>query len=81
MNKWLDPSVYCGHGKKYKGEDCPECDKIWNEECLERAYKNVVHYSDRLSIPYAEIARNYKAAPIIDAAASPPNAESVGEKP
>lgn len=55
-----DPYIYCHHGKKYVGEDCPDCDRLWNEECLERAYQSVVHYSNKLSIPFPEIARTFK---------------------
>ena len=25
----------CNHGKAWK-EPCPECDRIWREECVER---------------------------------------------
>jgi hypothetical protein len=61
VNNCLDPYVYCGHGKKYKGEDCPECEQAWNEECLQRAYGNVVRYSNALGIPYPSVASTYAA--------------------
>jgi len=43
----------CSHGKKFKGEECPECDKIWNERTMSKSERtmreNVAMALDKLN--------------------------------
>lgn len=43
----------CSHGKKYKGEECPECDKVWDEHTMPKHEKamreNVTQALDKLN--------------------------------
>ena len=31
----------CGHGKKYKGEECPECDALWEQMTMTKREKEL----------------------------------------
>lgn len=33
----------CSHGKKYKGEECPECDAMWYEMTMSKSERKLIN--------------------------------------
>lgn len=45
----LSPFTHCGHGRKYVGEHCLECEIVWAEEGVQFALRDLERWSGHLA--------------------------------